>query len=107
MAWAGSLPVLRPTTRGGSPSRRLRRGGYTKQQHFAHRPDMVRPSRRHGWRRGPPLFGGARPIGRQRLGPRHAKAGMGQAEIIIDMVQGHLLAYAVLVFAQRGDAPAQ
>jgi len=31
---------------------------------------------------------------------------MGQTEIIIDVVQRQLLAYAVLVFAQRGDAPA-
>ena len=30
---------------------------------------------------------------------------MGQAKIIIDMVQCQLLAQAVLVFAQRGDAP--
>src|SRR6266446_1442717 len=29
---------------------------------------------------------------------------MGQAEMIIDMVQGQLLAYAVLTFAEGGDA---
>ena len=32
---------------------------------------------------------------------------MGQAKIIIDMVQCQLLAQAVLVFAQRGDAPSK
>src|SRR5712691_9529783 len=30
---------------------------------------------------------------------------MGQAEVIIDLIQGQLLPYASLVFAQRRDAP--
>ena len=47
---------------------RLWPGWHTKQQHFAQRPDMVRQSRRHGWRTGPPLFGRARPMGGRGCG---------------------------------------
>ena len=42
---------------------------------------------------------------RQRLRQRLAQTGMGQAEIIVHVIQGQLLAQASLVFAQCGDPP--
>src|SRR6266700_502721 len=39
------------------------------------------------------------------LRPRLAYTGMGQAEIIVHVIQGQLLAYAVLALAECGDTP--
>src|SRR5215469_4094002 len=76
-----------------------------KEQHFTQRPHMVGQARRHRRRPWLPLPSRAAAVGGLGLGQWHAEAGMGQAKIIIDMVQRQLLAQAVLVFAQRGDAP--
>src|SRR5262249_124943 len=77
----------------------LRPRRHAKEQHLPEGPHPIRQPRGHRWGPRSPRLGGARPVGRQGLWQRHAEAGMGQAEIIIDMVQRQLLAYAVLVFA--------
>ena len=47
---------------------RLRPRWYTEQEHLAECPHMVGEARRHRGRAGPPLFGRARAMGRDRLG---------------------------------------
>src|SRR5215471_10663089 len=47
-----------------SQTRGLRPRWHAEEQDFSHAPDMVRQSCRHGRRTRPPLFGGARPVGR-------------------------------------------
>jgi len=42
-----------------------------------------------------------------RLRQRLTEAGVRQAEIIVHVLQGQLLAHALLVLAQRGDASAK
>jgi hypothetical protein len=106
IAWAGPLPVRLPTPTVASPSRRLRQGRHTQQHPCAPRPARGRQARRHGRCRGPPLFGGARPLGRQRLGPRHAYAGVRQTAIGGHGVQGPLLASTRFAFAQGRPPPA-
>ena len=100
LASSGPLPWLLPTTTAGSHPHWLGPRRHAEEQHLAQRPDVIRQSSGPGRRTRQPRLGGARPVGRQGLWQRHAEAGMGQAEIIIDMVQGQLLAYAVLVFGR-------
>jgi hypothetical protein len=69
---SGPLPLLCPTTPVDSHPHRLRPGWHTKQQHFAQRPDVIGEPRGHGRRPRPPLRGGARAVGRDRLCQRHA-----------------------------------
>src|SRR6185436_765274 len=69
---SGPLPLLCPTTPVDSHPHRLRPGWHTKQQHFAQRPDVISEPRGHGRRPRPPLRGGARAVGRDRLCQRHA-----------------------------------
>ena len=49
-------------------------------------PDMVGQPRGHRWRLGLPALGRAAAVGGFRLRERLAQAGMGQTEIIVDMM---------------------
>src|SRR5262249_50349090 len=55
------------------------------------------------WGTGPPRLGRAEALGRFRLRERLAEAGMGQTEIIVDMIQRQLLPQPVFALAQRID----
>src|SRR5215831_3885435 len=85
-ASAGQSPVLR------------RRVQLLKAGRFTY--NMIGQPRCHGGRAGPPPRGGARAVGGSRLCQRLAYAGMGQAEIVVDMVQNELLAQADLPLAE-------
>src|SRR5215510_2976952 len=74
-----------------------------KEQHFTQRPHMVGQARRHRRRPWPPLRSRATAVGGLGLGQRQAYAGMGQTEVIIDMIYGQLLPQTVLALAQRAD----
>src|SRR6266566_4458146 len=83
----------------------LRPQRHAKQQHLAQRPDVLRQSSGHRWRPWLPALGRARAMRRPRLRQRLAYTGVGQAEIIVHVIQGQLLAYAVLALAECGDTP--
>src|SRR5712691_9207536 len=103
VATSGDLSLPLPTTTACSPLRWLRPRRYPKQQHLPQRPDVVGQPRRHRWRLGLPPLGRAAAVGGLGLRQGQAQAGMGQTEIIVHMIQGELLAYAVLTFAERTD----
>jgi hypothetical protein len=64
---------------------------------------MVSQPRRHGGRTGPPRPGRTAAVGGLGLGQRQAYARMGQAEIVVAMVEGQLLPQPVFTLAQRAD----
>ena len=70
------------------------------------RPHVVRQPGRHRRRARPPLLRRARPVGRNRLGQWLAHTPMGQAEVVVAVVQGQLLVQALFALAQGGDASA-
>src|SRR2546422_1194458 len=104
VACSGALPLPFSTTTACSQTRWLGPRRHAKQQYLSQCPDVIGQARRHRWRPRPPLLGRARAIGVYRLRQRLTYAGVRQAEIIVHVIQGQLLAYAVLVLAQRGDA---
>ena len=79
----------------------LRPWQHVEEQHFAQAPDMVRQPRCHRWCTGLPQLACARAIGCYRLQQRLTQGGMGQAEIVVRVVQGQVLAQAVRALAER------
>ena len=79
---------------------------HAKEQHFLQRPHVVGQSGRHRGRARSPLLGRARTVGRNRLGQWLAQTPMGQAEVVVAVVQGQLLVQALFALAQGGDASA-
>ena len=65
---SGHLLLLFPTTTACSHTHWLRPRRHPKEQHFAEGPDVIRQSSRHRGCAGPPLFGRARAVGRDRQG---------------------------------------
>jgi hypothetical protein len=97
-------PVAPSPALSSSHLRWLRPGRPPIQQHFSQGPHMVRQPRGHRWRTGPPLLRGAHAAGGFWLWERLAYARVGQAAIVVDMVQNVLLLHAVLTLAEGGHS---
>src|SRR2546427_6262016 len=83
----------------------LRPRRHAEQEHLTEGPHMVGQPRGHRWRLGLPALGRAAAMGGLGLRQGQTYAGMGQTEIVIGMIQGQLLVYAVLAFAERRHTP--
>jgi hypothetical protein len=64
---------------------------------------VLRQSRRHRWRTGPPLLRGARAVGGFRLWEGLAYAGVGQDKMVIDLEQRQLIPQARFALTEGID----
>jgi hypothetical protein len=71
----------------------LRPQWHTEQEHLPQPPHMVGEPRGHGRRRGPPVFGRARPVRWQGLWQRLPQTGMRQTKVVIGLVELKLRSY--------------